>query len=112
MRSLEEIVEAEGVAFAFRRGVAVSFMRLWWTGSYRVPEVVGILSSRFRRLGAWRAAEVFALTEAPLVYVYVVFELVDDGWPRVWEAETAETAALSGSGVSSMTMISFGGWPP
>lgn len=54
----------------------------------------------------------FALTAAPLVYVYVVFEAVDDGWVRVWEAETAETAALSGSGVSSMTMISFGGWPP
>lgn len=45
------------------------------------------------------------------MYVYVVFEPVV-GWARAWEAETAETAALSGSGVSSITMISFGGWPP
>lgn len=65
VRSLDDMVEAEGVALPFRRGVAVSFIRLWWTGSYRVPEPEGMWSSRFRRLGAWRVADVFALTVAP-----------------------------------------------
>ena len=44
----QEMVEAEGVA-PFWWGVVVEpFRRLWWTGSYRVPEPVGASSSRFR----------------------------------------------------------------
>lgn len=66
VRSLEEMVEAEGVA-PFWWGVVVEpFRRLWWTGSYRVPEPVGASSSRFRLLGACRAADVLAATGPPL----------------------------------------------
>lgn len=63
--SLEEMVEAEGVA-PFWWGVVVEPLSRLWTGSYRVPEPVGASSSRFRLLGACRAADVLAATGPPL----------------------------------------------